>query len=570
MSILPIPTRLSLFQESIWFLRLLDPALGSFNVGRAWVLLGPIEQATLQQALDQVTARHDILRSRVIINAGIPYLETVPDRQIYCQVTDFLSQETTTAKSSALAFLQDEHARQFDFETEPLVRIHLIRLSPNESILMVIKPHLITDGTSMTIFITELAKLYSSLKSGKEAVLPVALQYAEYADLQRAFCYSPEANDYLEYWRQQLSGAPVSINLRENYCNTGGKQGAPSASGEARFSLSLDLVSQLNAMRSNESAALYVVLLATFAVLLQLICEQDDIIVGGLVANRTKPSARTIIGPLVNTFAFRFQFSKNNTLGDALAIAKNLIANAYRYSDLPFERVIEDMKGSKSLDPRFRLDAVFDYFAEPPISPNFHGVEANSLHVCRNRAQANLTLKVWPESDGSMTAFFDYQLAHFNEKKIGQVFTLYEAILTEIAKSRNTEIGLLKLPTDFMTVLPETAGEGVSITDALSYSAARPLESITIPTDNSPLDFDSIRSHLTSIWSKAFGIDDIGPEDDFFELGGHSLLAMEIVNRIREELGIELRIETLLIDIATVQTLTERVIMELMRKRNAT
>jgi syringomycin synthetase protein SyrE len=548
------PVRLSLFQESIWFFRLLDPAMGSFNIGRAWSLRGPLDPLALQQALDRIAARHDILRSQVVVRDGFTCMAIVPQRRLLCQVTSFPQPDSAAARDRALAFLQDECTRQFDFKADPLVRIHLVRVAPDESILMIIKPHLITDDTSMSIFATELAELYSAIRTGKDACLSPPLQFAAYAEGQHAFCRSPEVEPHLAYWQQVLTGAPASIGLPARRAKDEAPV-SPYAGGEARFSISAGLLDRLNAMRRNESATLYGVFLAAFAILLRHIADQEDIVVGGLVANRFKPSTRAVIGPLVNTFALRFRFSDMVTARDVLAAARTLVTNAYRYSDLPFERIIEDLKAQQKLDPKFRLAAVFDYFASPPATPAFHGLDATPVRIYRKRAQAGLILKVWPEAQG-MAVFFEYQLALFDAANIESVFACYEAILSELARSPGAELRSMNLPGK-LGDLPRKHADDQGPGDPVSASGAVPSREMAEPATVG--NCGEIQSLVMSIWAKVLEVDTVGPESDFFQLGGHSLLAVQIVNRIWDELGVEVPVDLLYTDAATVRALSDYV-----------
>jgi acyl carrier protein len=539
--------RLSLFQESIWFFQLLDPDTGSFNVARAWTLRGSIEPIALQSALDRVTARHDILRSKVVIDDGFSYLDVIPERRAVCRITDLFEHDPATASARASSFLEDEFSRQFDFEREPLVRAHLVRLSPDESILMIVKPHLITDIASLSIFIAELGKLYSAIRLGEDAHLPAPPQFAAYAERQRAFSYGPQVEAHLAFWCQLLAGAPASLRLPERAASIVGPV-RPYSGGEAQFSLSPGLLEQLNTMRRRQGATLYGVCLAAFAVLLHRICDQDDIVIGGLVANRVKPSTRSIIGPLVNTFALRFRFAEIATFRELLDVARKLVTGAYRYCDLPFERVIEKLKAAQQLDPTFRLNAVFDYFASPPAMPQFHGAVATPFHVRRNRAQASITLKVWPDASG-MAVAFEYQLAHFGDTEIAHAFALYEAILTEMAQAPQAELRLISVPADLVSTLGRSRESREPVADVPA----------SFPARFSSSGVNEVQSIVLSIWSKAFRIEDVSRQDGFFQLGGHSLLAVEIVNRIADQLGVEVPVEMLLTHTATVQVLSEYV-----------
>jgi acyl carrier protein len=548
------PTRLSLFQESIWFFRLLDPAMGSFNVGRAWILKGAMDPAALQQALDLTAARHDTLRSQFVIDDGLSCMAEVPGRRLTCHITSFREEGSGVARDRALGFLQEEFTRQFEFSTEPLVRSHLVLLSSDESILMIVKPHLITDDTSISLFVTELARLYSGLRTGGDMSLPPAVQFATYAEWQRAYCNGPQVSEHLEYWRRQLTGAPASMRLRGRGV-MGAPVTSPFAGAEAIFSISHELLDDLNEMRRKEGVTLYVVLLVAFAILLWLIGNQEDVVVGGLVANRVKPITRSMIGPLVNTFALRFRFEDVITFSDALVTARSLVTNAYRYAELPFERIIEDLKAAQKLDPRFRLDAVFDYFAAAPASPQFHELEATPLRIYRKRAQAGLTLKVWPDAQG-MAVFFEYQKAQFDEADIERLFVNYESILRMLAKSPGAQLRSMSLPVG--------AAKGpLESVDAPAPAAAAPLGMTAcskVASTGSIAALEQLQHHLTRIWVEVIGVNSIGLDDDFFRLGGHSLLAVQIVNHIWDDLGVEVPMDLLFTEAVTVRALSQYVL----------
>lgn len=49
---------------------------------------------------------------------------------------------------------------------------------------------------------------------------------------------------------------------------------------------------------------------------------------------------------------------------------------------------------------------------------------------------------------------------------------------------------------------------------------------------------NELESALEAIWRDAMGLEEVGCDENFFDLGGHSLIGIEIVTRVRAELGL--------------------------------
>ena len=198
---------LSFAQQRLWFLDRLLPGGSTYNVPAAWRLEGPLDVAALARSVAAVVARHESLRTRVVLRAGAPVQTIDPASSDVLRVTD-LSALAPAAREARARILTDAHARQpFDLAVGPLLRAEVLRLATEEHVLLVNMHHIVSDGWSVGVFHRELAAAYDAFVRGNEPVFPgLPIQYADYAVWQRAWLQGSVLAAQAAYWRRQLAG----------------------------------------------------------------------------------------------------------------------------------------------------------------------------------------------------------------------------------------------------------------------------------------------------------------------------------------------------------------------------
>ncbi|WP_316192502.1 MULTISPECIES: non-ribosomal peptide synthetase [unclassified Bradyrhizobium] len=439
----PGTTRLSLFQESFWYLKQIDPHSGSFNVSRAWILRGSLDVDQLKRALNGVVARHDILRSCVRAINGVPYQVILGDAAIHIQQVDISYLAEQQADECARAMLSKEIARQFDFYMGPLLRVVLIKVANDKNILLIVKPHLITDVASMEIFIKEISTLYSARSPNEYPSLSDRpTQYSVYASRQRDALDSRDYDGDTNYWASHLRDAPTELrfsqradlNLRSHTFD----------GREVRFSLDPERLQHLKVMSEDAGSTLQILLLSAYAIALSRMVGQHDLIIGTLTANRIHQEASHIIGPLVNTFALRLQLGRTATVLETIKQVRCVVLGAYRHRQLPFERLVHQLKTSGHLDPSFRLQVMFNYIEGNHNLPNFDGLTLEPIQLDRNRSQADITLRI---RIGSHSADFwiEYNSTLICPEYAQQFASRYLLLLNELIDSPNKSISSLNI-----------------------------------------------------------------------------------------------------------------------------
>src|SRR3984885_4768278 len=205
---------LSFAQQRLWFLYELDPASTLYNVPRALLLKGALGVAALQESLNQLVRRHEVLRTTFAMTVDVPEQRIVPNVAIPLPQTD-LSDTPTPNQESALRHLALEDIKKpFDLANGPVLRARLFRLGDQDHVLLIVLHHIVSDGWTGGIFFDELGDLYSAIAAKKRVSLTApALQYADYAIWQRKWLQGEMLEKQLAYWRTQLHGTATELIL---------------------------------------------------------------------------------------------------------------------------------------------------------------------------------------------------------------------------------------------------------------------------------------------------------------------------------------------------------------------
>src|SRR5215472_10430223 len=241
----------------------------------------------------------------------------------------------------------EEVKRPFHLATGPLVRALLIKIADNDHALVVNTHHIISDRWSLGVLSQELAALYEAYAAGQPSPLPeLGIQYADYAVWQRRYLAGATLDRQLEYWKQQLAGAPPTLDLptdrpRQALENFWG--------GVHKPALSPRLARELRILSRRHSVTFFMTLLAAFQVLLARWSEQEDVVVGTDLANRTRVETEKLIGFFVNVLPIRARFQGNPAFEQILNQTREASLGAFGHQDIPFDKLVEELRPERKL-----------------------------------------------------------------------------------------------------------------------------------------------------------------------------------------------------------------------------
>jgi amino acid adenylation domain-containing protein len=439
---------LSFSQMRIWFLEQLEPGTTAWHLPEAARLRGPLEVGALRRSLHEVVRRHESLRTTFDSRAGQPIQVIAREQRLDVPVVDLerLPREVGEGVTERLALCSAR--RTFDLKRGPLIRTLLLRIAAAEHVFLVNIHHLVFDRWSMGVFLGEMAALYAAFSAGRPSPLPEpAVQYADFAHWQRQRLRGETLEGLLGYWRRQLAGVPGALPLPTDRprppfrTETGARR---------RVALSAALTSALRRLCTEHGVTLFMALLAACDVLLWRLTGRRDLCVGTVIANRVRPELESLIGYLLNTLVLRADLRGDPGFDALLERTRQAALGAYAHQELPFERLIADLRPERELAyaPFFQVMSVVQNTPAPGI--DLAGLDATVLDY-GGIAAANSDLGFWTwEEDGRLAGYVEYNTTLFDAvsalRTFGELRTLLEAVV------RRPEQRISELP-----VLPAAA-----------------------------------------------------------------------------------------------------------------
>jgi hypothetical protein len=436
---------LSFAQQRLWFLDQWEPSSPFYNSPSAVRLSGRLELPVLQRTLFEVVRRHEVLRTSFPSVNGQPRQRIVESWQPALPLIDLSGLDQAMAQEATKWLVQREALQPFNLATGPLLRATLLRLSAEEHVLLFTMHHIVSDGWSMGLLVREVAALYKAYQEGQESPLEeLPVQYADYAVWQREWLAGEVLEGQLEYWRRQLAGAPPVLELPTDRPRprVQSYRGASS-----QFRLSEELTAGLKELSRRSGVTLFMTLLAGFEVLLWRLSGQEDICVGTAIANRTRREMEGVIGFFVNTLVLRAEVSEKLRFRELLGRVREVCLGAYGHQEVPFERLVEELRPERSLSHSPLFQVAFGLDNAPREELELPGLKLSGMELEGEVVRFDLTL--WMLEDaGELSGRWTYRTELFDTQRVERMSRHYEQLLQSIVANPEAPIKTLEMFTE--------------------------------------------------------------------------------------------------------------------------
>ncbi|HEX8335217.1 MAG TPA: condensation domain-containing protein, partial [Pyrinomonadaceae bacterium] len=432
----------SFAQQRLWFLDQLEPGNPVYNIPAAVRLTGRLDVALLERSFGEVLRRHEVLRTGFAESGGEPVQLISPSASLELPVTD-LRGLAAEERERRVRELTAEAARfVFDLESRPLMRAGVLRLGEEEHVLLLTMHHIISDAWSVSVLVRELAAVYEAYSRGAESPLPEPpIQYSDYALWQREYLAGEVLERELDYWRRQLAGAPPLLALPTDRP----RPAAGSFRGAAvPLALSAELTGALRRVGQREGRTLFMLLLAAFKALLARYTNQTDITVGTPVAGRTQAETKDLIGFFVNTLALRTDLNGDPTFAELLGRVRETALGAYTHQEVPFERVVEELRPERSLNHAPLFQVMLSFNNAPHEEFQLSGLKLQLIEPEITSSKFDLTLSL-DEQGETLSGTFVYSTDLFDEATVRRMAAHFERLLGAAAADPSRRISELPL-----------------------------------------------------------------------------------------------------------------------------
>ena len=502
---------LSFAQQRLWFLDQLEPGNPAYNLPVVVRLGGRLDVAALINSVNEIVRRHQALRTTFTTVNGRPTQVIAPLLTVNVPLVDIGRLPRDERDTEARRLIAEEAKQPFDLTRGPLLRVTLLRVDEEEHLFLLTMSHIVSDGWSMGVFGRELAMLYGAFSTGKPSPLPeLSIQYADFAHWQRHWLQDEVLDTQITYWKQQLDADLPPLDLP-----TAHPRPAIQTFRGTRQSLLLsrDLTGALKTLSRQQECTLFMTLLAAFKIVLHRYSGQDDIVVGSPVAGRNRARTSELIGFFLNTLVLRTDLSGDPTFLELLERTRQVALEAFANQDVPFERVLEELRPQRDLSHTPLFQVFFNMFNFPHKEPELPGLTAELVPPPEAVALFDLTLYV-EEQDENIKLDLVYNTDLYDRAQMTAMLEQLDHLLAQIVKRPKERIAQYSLvTTTAVGILPDPVetlnSDWVgSVYDKFSHQARRVPERLAVVDSHGAWTYEELdaRGNQLANYLHAHGI----------------------------------------------------------------
>jgi len=408
----------------------------SYNMPRVVELKGKLNLKKLSEIFNQLTRRHDSLRTS-FENIGTQTVQKVhsPDNiEFQIEIHD---------KEADLNNIIHNFIRIFDLTRPPLFRVGLIRLDTERHILMLDMHHIISDGISFSIFIKDFMALYRG-----ETLGPLKLQYKDFAHWQQNLINSGQMKKQEDYWLERFKGEIPGLNLPVDYP---GKT-VESSEGDTIFShMKPSLTNAVNQLLIQTGTTLNMVLLAVYNILLSRYTGQEDIIVGSLTTGRNHVDLQNIIGLFLNSLALRNFPNAHKTFAGFLNEIKENTINDYANQDYQYDNLVEQLNIAREGGRSGLFDTLFTCQNLEPPEIKIPGLTLKPYGYKHETAKFDLYFDAIVRDD-TFDIVMKYSTARYKKSTIEKIMKHFIEILEQVTENHEIKLEEINISTDLVSI----------------------------------------------------------------------------------------------------------------------
>ncbi len=503
---------LSFGQERLWRVEQLQPGNLVHNLRAVYRLRGPLDISALRKSLEEIVQRHEILRTLFPSVDGQPVQVITKESDLKLRVEDLGGLPAEQQEAEVRRLASEEAQKPFNLAEGPLLRVKLLRLSPDEHVFLKTIHHIINDRWSDSVFMRELAVAYRAFLSGNPLQLPrLPIQYADFAHFQRQQIQGDVLKSKLDYWKHRLNGGLPILQLPTDDV----PPAIPNYRGGSQYLLLPEhLSSGLNKLTHREGVSLFVVLMTAFNMLLSRYSGQQDIVICSPVAGRNRMESKKLIGYFNNMVLIRIRLADNPSFQDVLAQVARVTSSAFEHQEPALQHIADALHIPGAILSRtmFALQNV-------PNQPlKMADIRITPLDMEEGISNFDLSLSMKRTEQG-LKGVMRYKTDLFRPETIKQTLENFQALLEKVVA--NPSLRLSELP---------WFGEG----SAVSRTAEKPEKAAYTSPRN------ETEQSIANVWQEVLDLEQTDINTSFFDMGGRSIAMIQVQAKLKKLLKREI------------------------------
>ncbi|MEW2043632.1 condensation domain-containing protein, partial [Streptomyces sp. NPDC005534] len=514
---------LSPAQNRLWFLDKLEEASTTYNVPAAFRIVGELNADVLEQALNDVLARHESLRTVFQEVDGDP-VQVVLDKDAACVKLH----RVDCAADELDAVLREAGQYVFDLSAEFPLRATLFGVEPDEQVLLLLMHHIASDGASMGPLGRDLEIAFRARLQGLEPSWPaLPVQYADYTLWQRELLGADEdpdslVSEQLAFWTAALAGLPDELGLPFDRSRP---KVASYRGDSVFFELDAEVHRGMADLAHSTGATTFMVAQAALAVALTKMGAGTDIPIGTPVAGRADEALDDLVGFFVNTLVLRTDTSGNPTFLELLEQVRETDLAAYSHQDVPFERLVEAVNPQRSLARHPLFQVLLNLRTGDDDALELPGLSVQEIVREQQTAKFDLSLNFLMKSTdqglpGPVSAYVTYAAELFDRETVERLFTRLVRVLESVVADPAQVISRIDvIEADERVRLLELSagvesGEGLeagSVPAAFAAQAGRSPDAVAVRCAGRELSYRELDERANQLAHRLVGLG-VGPE----------------------------------------------------------
>ncbi len=440
-------------QREIWYaVQMADALSCSFNQSDTMHLRGPLDLPRLTRTLRWLVDRHEALRTTFSSESEIQHIHaTLP---IEVPNIDLSQLPVSYRKEQLDAELAEMVKEPFNLVQGPLFRLRLVRLGPEEHVLILTLHHLICDGGSFGVLLHELGEGYSADAKDEPGSTEIPQSFSEFAAKEQAAMQSPARSAAESFWLEQYSRPVPNLELPTDRPRPMKRS---FAGGSASMLLNRALGHELKRFSARQRSTLVTVLLAGYYLLLHRLTGCLEVVVGLPMTNRAGEGGERLVGHCVNFLPLRLSLEGNPSLADYFTRVRALLLDAHEHQNFTLGSLLQKLDLPR--DPgRLPLVSVMFNLAWMREAVKLEGLETKIIPNphCFSRFDLSVSLT---ECEGELELHCHYSAELFNPETVQRWLKHYETLLANIVANPDQPIGKYSLltPAERLQLLVEWA-----------------------------------------------------------------------------------------------------------------